>query len=87
MKITEVRITKSENAENPIFRGSASILLDNDIIIHNIAILEGPNGLYVSFPDRRLKSGQWADIVHPANTETRQYIQDVILEKFVAEEE
>ena len=83
MKITEVRIYKTREAEEGSnFRGTASITIDDVFVVHNIAIVEGRNGLFVSFPDRKLRTGRWVDVAHPVNTETRQAIQDAILEKY-----
>ncbi|RLC55062.1 MAG: hypothetical protein DRH89_08450, partial [Candidatus Cloacimonadota bacterium] len=45
-------------------------------------VIEGDNGLFVAMPSRRVSSGEYRDIAHPINTETRNMIEGVIIEKY-----
>ena len=48
-------------------------------------------GLFIAMPSRKAADGEYRDIAHPINSETREQIQKLILEKYqetvVAEEE
>ena len=48
----------------------------------NIKIIEGEKGLFIAMPSRKAGDGEYRDIAHPINSETRERIQKVILEKY-----
>ena len=80
MEITDVRIRKSEKDESVM--AYVSITIDNEFAIHDIKIINGKGGVFVAMPSRRDRDGIHRDIVHPINTETRQRIQDKIMEAY-----
>lgn len=80
MKITDVRIRKL-NDHNRL-KAVASVTLDDMFAIHEIKIVEGNNGLFISMPSRKTREGGFKDIAHPINSEARALIQDTILEKY-----
>lgn len=80
MKVTEVKIVKIEESARIV--GIANILLDNEIAVHGIKIIKGKNGLFVGMPNRRTPNGDFQDIAHPINNETREKIQNAILTKY-----
>ncbi|MCL4079504.1 septation regulator SpoVG [Coriobacteriia bacterium Es71-Z0120] len=63
----------------------ASIVIDDEFVIHDLRVVNGDKGLFVAMPSRKLPSGEFRDICHPINTETRQMIQDAVLQQFAAE--
>lgn len=84
MKITNVNVSKIEK-ENTRLRGIATIILDDEIAIHNIRLIEGNNGLFISMPSRKLEENKYADIVHPIKKEVRNMIEEKIFEKYEGE--
>ena len=81
MQITDVRVKKinSQNRRKAI----ASITIDDVFVVHDIRVIEGENGLFISMPSRKNPvTGENKDIAHPINTETRNMIQDLILAKY-----
>jgi stage V sporulation protein G len=58
------------------------MVIDDAFIIRNIKVIEGDNGLFVAMPSRRVSSGEYRDIAHPINTETRNMIERIIIEKY-----
>ena len=83
MEITSVKIRKVER-ENSRMKGIASVVVDNAIAIHDIRIIEGDNGLFIAMPSRKTPVGEYKDIAHPINQETRQKIQDAIFKEYEA---
>ena len=81
MKISDVRIriVKSETSK---IKASASITIDECFVIHDIKIIEGNEGYFIAMPSRKTPDGEFKDIVHPLNTETREMIKDVVLKEF-----
>ena len=63
----------------------ASIVLDDAFVIHDLRVVNGDKGLFVAMPSRKLPSGDFRDICHPINTETRNRIQQAVLDQFQVE--
>jgi stage V sporulation protein G len=53
-------------------------------VIHELRIIDGKNGLFVAMPSRRMPNGEYKDVAHPINTETRNMIETEVLEVFQA---
>ncbi len=83
MKITDVRIRKVE-AEGKV-RAVVSITIDGVFVVHDIKVIEGEKGLFIAMPSRKSSDGEYRDTAHPINTQTRMEIQDLILNKYLAE--
>jgi len=79
MNITDVKVFLRESNQLKAF---VNIVIDDAFIIRNIKVIEGDNGLFVAMPSRRVSSGEYRDIAHPINTETRNMIEHVIVEKY-----
>ena len=88
MQITDVRIRKVEKEGK--MKAVVSITIDEEFVVHDIKIIEGEKGLFIAMPSRKAADGEYRDIAHPINSETRERIQRLILEKYeetlVAEE-
>ncbi len=89
MQITSVKVRKEER-EGSRMKGRASVLIDDGLVIHNIRIIEGKNGLFIAMPstsrDVENESGESVtvhrDIVHPINTEVRKMFEETILKAY-----
>ncbi|HBU11384.1 MAG TPA: hypothetical protein DEB31_01220 [Clostridiales bacterium] len=80
MKITDIRIRKI-NATGKM-KAIVSITFDDMFVVHDMKIIEGASGLFIAMPSRKTLSGEYKDIAHPINSETRDLIQTVILENY-----
>ena len=80
MQITDVRVRKV--AKEGKMKAIVSITLDNEFVIHDIKVIEGEKGLFIAMPSRKATDGEYRDIAHPINSETRDKIQKVILDKY-----
>ncbi len=80
MQITDVRVRRIEKEGK--MKAIVSITLDNEFVIHDIKVIEGEKGLFIAMPSRKAADGEYRDIAHPINSETRDMIQRVILEKY-----
>ena len=85
MQITDVRLRKV-NSENRM-KAVASVTFDNEFVIHDIKVIESQNGLFIAMPSRKTPNGEFNDIAHPINAETREKIQNAILDAYNAPEE
>ncbi|MEG2014677.1 MAG: septation regulator SpoVG [Clostridia bacterium] len=84
MKISEVRIRKVEKEDTKL-KAIASITIDECFVVHDIKIIEGAEGLFIAMPSRKTKEGEYKDIAHPINPETRKDMSDIILEAYAKE--
>ena len=82
MTITDVRIRKI--AAEGKMKAIVSITFDNEFVVHDIKIIEGQNGLFIAMPCRKTPDGEFKDIAHPINTDTREKIQTSILKAYEA---
>lgn len=80
MEITDVRVRKV--ALDGKMRAIVSITLDNEFVVHDIKVIEGEKGVFVAMPSCKSATGEYRDIAHPINSETRDYVQKIILEKY-----
>ena len=84
MQITDVRLRKV-NSENRM-KAVASVTFDNEFVIHDIKVIESQNGLFIAMPSRKTPNGDFKDIAHPINAETREKIQKAIIDAYNAPE-
>ena len=80
MNITDVRVRKV--AKEGKMKAVVSITIDDEFVVHDIKVIEGEKGLFIAMPSRRAGDGEYRDIAHPINSETREMIQNIILEKY-----
>lgn len=80
MNITDVRIRKITTEGK--MKAIVSITFENEFVIHDIKVIEGQNGLFIAMPSRKTPDGEFKDIAHPINTDTRENIQKAILDEY-----
>jgi stage V sporulation protein G len=80
MKITDVRVRKI--AKEGKMKAIVSITIDNEFVVHDIKVIEGEKGLFIAMPSKKATDGEYRDIAHPINSETREGIQRIILENY-----
>ncbi len=85
MQITDVRVKKIASQNK--MKAVASITIDEVFVIHDIKVLESEKGLFIAMPSRKIPNGEFKDIAHPLNTETREMLQKAIIDKYNETEE
>ncbi len=80
MEITDVRVRKI--AKEGKMKAIVSITIDNEFVIHDIKVIGGDNGLFIAMPSKKSTDGEYRDIAHPINSNTREGIQSVILDAY-----
>ncbi len=80
MNITDIRIRKVEKEGK--MKAVASITIDGEFVVHDIKIIEGEKGMFIAMPSRKTGEGEYRDIAHPINSDTRESLQKKILEAF-----
>ena len=80
MNITDVRVRKV--ARNGKMKAVVSITIDDVFVVHDIKVIEGDKGLFIAMPSRKAADGEYKDIAHPINSDTRTSLQELILMKY-----
>ena len=84
MKITDVRVRIVDREK---LKASASITIDECFVVHDIKVIQGNEGLFISMPSRKTADGEFKDIAHPINTETRSMLEKTVIDAYNAEVE
>ena len=84
MKISDVRI-RLVNKEDNKLKAVASMTIDDCFVIHDIKIIDAAEGAFIAMPSRKTNDGDYKDIAHPLNTETRELLKKAILTAYYDE--
>ena len=80
MKVTEVRISPAKGGK---VRAFASVVFDDCFMVNDLRVIERREGqVFVTMPGRKTRNGQMRDIAHPLNSETREHIEQRVLEEY-----
>ena len=85
MQITDVRLRKVNSGNR--MKAIANVTFDNEFVVCDIKVIESQKGLFIAMPSRKTPNGEFKDIAHPINTETREMLQKTIIEKYNETEE
>ncbi len=80
MRITDVRVRKM--TQDSKMKAIVSITIDDEFVVHDIKVIEGEKGLFIAMPSKKASDGEYRDIAHPINSETRDRIQRIILDSY-----
>ncbi len=80
MEITDVRVKKF-NGENRL-KAIAAITIDDCFVVHELRVIDGKEGLFVAMPSRKMPNGEFKDVAHPINQETRNKIETIVIEAY-----
>ncbi len=77
MQITDVNVRKL--TQEGKMKAIVSITIDDVFVVHDIKVIDGEKGLFIAMPSRKTAEGEYRDIAHPINSETRDLLQKKIL--------
>jgi len=79
MEITQVKVFPVNEEK---LKAYVSIVLDDCFLVSDLKVIHGPNGLFISMPSKRKKNGEFKDVAHPLNRDTREWMERRILEEY-----
>lgn len=82
MEITEVKIYPVNEDR---LKAYVTITLDNCFVVRDLKVILGNDGLFVAMPSKKRKDGQFRDIAHPLNQETREMIENAVFKEYKKE--
>ena len=82
MEITEIRISLHDDNKLKAF---ASVTFDDCFVVRGLKLIDGAKGTFVAMPSRKRPDGTYQDIAHPINSETRSWMEKLIVEAYEKE--
>ncbi|MBO7358004.1 MAG: septation regulator SpoVG [Lachnospiraceae bacterium] len=77
MNITDIRVRKIDKEGK--MKAVVSITIDDVFVVHDIKVIEGEKGLFITMPSKKSADGEFRDIAHPITPDTRTMLQEKIL--------
>jgi len=79
VEITDVRVFPVHEDKLKAF---VSVVFDQCFMVNDIKVIQGRDGLFISMPSRKKKNGEFKDIAHPLNNETRRWVEERVLSEY-----
>jgi stage V sporulation protein G len=79
MEITEIKVFAVTEEKLKAF---VSVVFDQCFMVNDIKVIQGKDALFISMPSRRKKNGDYKDVAHPLNNETRRWLEDRVLAEY-----
>lgn len=80
MQITDVRLRMMDGETK--MKAIASVTIEGEFVVHDVKVIEGEKGMFIAMPSRKMVNGEFKDIAHPINTETREMMQQIVLNEY-----
>ena len=84
MEITDIRVKRiqTESSTESKMKAVVSVTFDDAFVVHDIKVIEGQDKLFTAMPSRKTQDGEFKDIAHPINRETRVELEEAILAEY-----
>jgi len=77
MEITNIRIRKFYEEQR--LKALVSVTLNDELAIHDLKVIQGPQRLFVAMPSRKDENGMFRDIIHPITQNLREQLEEAVL--------
>lgn len=81
LNITDIRI-RLVKKEDLKLKAVASVTIDGCFVVHEVRVIESEKGLFVAMPSKKTPDGEFKDIAHPIDTETRTMLDKKVIEAY-----
>lgn len=78
----EITLVKVFPVQEDKLKAFVSVVFDSCFMVNDIKVIQGKDGLFLSMPSRRKKSGEFKDVAHPLNNSTRRMLEERVLEEY-----
>lgn len=79
---SNVKITCKPYTGSSKTKGFIDLELDGTLVIKGLTLVEGENGLFLSFPSTKGKDGKYYNFVYSLDKEWRNLLQDACIKKY-----
>lgn len=77
MNITDIKLRKVVNNEK--LKGYVTVTFDEELVVHNIKIIQSGEGLFIAMPSKKGNNGEYKDVVHPITPDARVRLTKTII--------
>ena len=78
----EIKNITLKSIDRKGLKAICSVNFDDLLVVHKIRLIEGKEGMFLSFPARIIGDGDFLDIVHPIDSSFRKDITDAIVKQY-----
>jgi stage V sporulation protein G len=79
--MVKVRINRMVYRDDTNTKAYASAAIDEKFAVHNIKVVGGPKGNFVSMPQTKI-NGKYQDIFHPISAESREELYGAVMQAY-----
>ena len=79
IEFTEIKIFPV-NEER--LKAYVTITMNGCFVVRDLKVIDGHDGLFVAMPSKKRKDGQFRDIAHPLNQETRAQLEQAVFKAY-----
>jgi len=79
MEVTEIRVFLAEEER---LKAYVTVTFDNCFVVRDLKVINGNTGLFVAMPSKKKKDGSYKDVAHPINSDFRNYLEKLIIDKY-----
>lgn len=80
--VSEITILPVQSKKTPTLRARVNFVIAKAFKGYIAYVIEGKNGLFVTFKSMKNEVGQWYEMVHPITAEARTEFHDKVLEAY-----
>lgn len=78
LNISHIRIKKFDDDKGN-FKAYVDITIAGGFMIHQLRILEGPEGLFLTMPSKKTRDGEsYKDIAHPISLDIKNELEELV---------
>lgn len=82
LAVTEVKVIPF-HSNNGSIKGMATVVLNDQLVVRDLRIVDGPHGLFVSYPNNPFYKGEdFQTIVQPITRQLKEHIECAVLEEY-----
>lgn len=78
MNISNINVYLNRDPGHKV-KAYISLVLDEHFAVHDIMVVEGDRGLYITMPRRHCSDGTYRDIFHPISRGARSKLSDLCI--------
>lgn len=79
---SNVKITCTPYSDNSKTKAFVDLELDNTLVIKGLTLVEGKDGIFLSFPSKKGKDGKYYNSVYSMDKEWKKSLQDACIKKY-----
>ena len=80
IEITEVKFRKVFDTE-PL-KAVCSLTINDCLAVHDVKLVKANGRMILVMPSKKRADGEFADIIHPINSKTRQTLEDAVVNEY-----